>query len=150
MRNKAVGALSGGASVWRRPWIEEAQVLELPWPTWTKLPPVAGPSHMLCPELLAKNQLFHKTKRWLYVFNSPPRGCKKLDTTEQLSTAQLYDAMHMNLSRQQEVFYQGIAYFWIPAFLFSTASILLEGTLLTPFQSAPKVRGGNLKCLIQK
>ena len=30
--------LSGGASVWRRPWLEEAQVLELPRPTWTQAP----------------------------------------------------------------------------------------------------------------
>ena len=32
-----------------------------------KLPPVAGPSHMLCLELLAENQPFHKTKRYDYM-----------------------------------------------------------------------------------
>ena len=32
-----------------------------------KLPPVAGPSHMLCPELLAENQPFHKTKRYVFI-----------------------------------------------------------------------------------
>lgn len=93
---------------------------------------------MLKSELLAKSQLFHKNQEvWLYVFNSP-RGCKNLNTTEQLSTAQLYDAVHMNLGRQQEVFYQGIAYFWIPAFLFSLP-LYLGGETIDPTSISTKI-----------
>ena len=47
---------------WRRP--KSKSFLDL---LKHKLPPVAGPSHMLCLELLAENQPFHKTKRYDYM-----------------------------------------------------------------------------------
>ena len=47
---------------WRRP--KSKSFLDL---LKHKLPPVAGPSHMLCPKLFAKNQPIHKTKRYDYM-----------------------------------------------------------------------------------
>ena len=68
--------LPGGASVWKRPWLEEAQVLQLPWSTWTTSSLLLLGLRTCCAlnYLLKINPSIKPRGMSLYVFNRREEG----------------------------------------------------------------------------